>query len=84
MKNHLLSIIVLVAFFGAYPRELQSEAPTVFALLSVFIYYVHKRVWDRIDSKKRFNDNMEIIKKQSEELKELLKKDLTKKQEENE
>ena len=73
MINHLLSIIVLVAFFGVYPRELQQNAPTVFALLSVFIYCVHKKIWDTIDSKRKFKENMKTIEEQSKEIKKFQK-----------
>lgn len=48
IKNRIASLIVVVAFFGIYPREFQESAPTIFALLSMLIYSVHKYILDRI------------------------------------
>jgi len=64
LKHHLLSIIVLLAFFGVYPREMQKEAPTIFALVSVFIYYFHMKIWDIHERKKAFRKAMELVEEQ--------------------
>lgn len=48
IKNRIASLVVVIAFFGIYPRELQEGAPTVFVLLSMLIYSVHKYILDRI------------------------------------
>jgi hypothetical protein len=64
LKHHLLSIIVLVAFFGVYPREMQKEAPTIFALVSVFIYYFHMKIWDIHERKKAFRKTMQLVEEQ--------------------
>ena len=81
LKHHLLSIIVLVAFFGVYPREMQKEAPTIFALVSVFIYYFHMKIWDTYERKKAFRKAMELVEKQ-EMLIEKQQREIEKKQKE--
>ena len=48
VKNKIASLVVVISFFGIYPRELQEGAPTVFVLLSMLIYSVHKYILDRI------------------------------------
>jgi len=68
VKNRIASLIVVVAFFGVYPKELQEGAPTVFALLSILIYSVHKYILNRI----LLNIEIKEAKEEFEKLKKLL------------
>jgi hypothetical protein len=67
LLNKLASLIMVVLFFGVYPRELQEGAPTIFALLSMLIYSVHKYILDRIllnIELKELSETMEEMKKE--------------------
>tara|TARA_R110000868_G_scaffold105774_2_gene290356 strand:- start:3649 stop:3960 length:312 start_codon:yes stop_codon:yes gene_type:complete len=78
--NVIASLIVVVSFFGVYPRELQEGSPTTFALLSILIYSVNKYILDMIllyMGIKELNEQMEEMEEMEEMNKEFDKNPLT-------
>lgn len=40
MVKLLIQLIVIVIYIGKYPRELQKEAPSVFLLLGMLLFFL--------------------------------------------
>ena len=67
MLNAICSLVVVVAFFGIYPREMQHEAPTIFALLSILVYTTNKKILDTISTRKYLKRKMEELEEWAKE-----------------
>jgi len=56
LKNRAISLLIVIACFGYYPREAQQEAPTVFALIAILVYGINTLILDLLLIYKRIKN----------------------------
>ena len=42
--DYIFALFCVLLFFGFFPRDYQTNAPTIFALLAVFVFQITKRL----------------------------------------
>lgn len=42
--DYIFALFCVFLFFGLFPRDYQTNAPTIFALLAVFVFQITKRL----------------------------------------